>query len=91
MKKEDLTEEFIINGWLKKYHGITVNEMIKLNPEISQTIDWYKKYPVTRQQYDEWYKWAIDIISKTIRMPKKYVRRNFWVNWLNVAPNIIEE
>lgn len=88
MKRKDLSEEFIINGWLKKYHNITIEELVKTKPELCATIDWYKVYPCTQEQYEEWYKWAIDIISKTLRMSKKNVRRRFWINWLNCSPDV---
>jgi len=88
MKKSELTEEFIIEGWLKKYHGITVKEMIKKHPMLCKSGDWHKKYLVTQVQHDEWYNWAIDIISKTLKMSKKTTKRRFALNYLNCAPNI---
>jgi len=88
MKKSELTEEFIIEGWLKKYYGITVAEMIKRHPKLCKSSSWYKKYPVTQEQHDSWYNWAIDVISKTLRISKKQIKRAFVFDYLNCAPNI---
>jgi len=88
MKKTELTEEFLINWWLEKYHGITVTEMIKKHPRLCKSGNWYKKYAVTQVQHDEWYSWAIDILSKTFHMSKKYTKRMFGLVYLNCAPSI---
>ena len=88
MKKSELTEEFIIEGWLKKYHGITVKDMVDKHPKLCKTSLWYEKYPVTQEQHNDWYDWAIDIISKTLRMSKKNTKRRFCFSYLNCAPNI---
>jgi len=90
MKRVELTEEFIMNYWLQKYHNITVKELIKKEPELIKSSDWYKKYAVSQEAHDEWYNWAIDIISKTFRMSKKYIKRGFCFDYLNCAPNIIK-
>ena len=91
MKRHELTDIFIIEGWLKKYHGLTVNELVEKEPILSKTPEWYQKYAVTQEQYDEWYDWTIDIIAKTNHRSKKFVKQHFTFDWLNVAPNIIKE
>jgi len=88
IKKSDLTEEFIINGWLTPNFGITVKWLVENESELIKTIDWYKKYSVSQKAHNTWYNWAIDIISKTLRMSKKITKRRFAINYLNCAPNI---
>lgn len=91
MKKSELTEEFIKDYWLKKYHNTTCAEIVKKYPEFCKNIDWYNKYPVTQEQHDEWYNWTIAIISKTFKLSKTHARRGFAFDYLNCAPNIIDE
>lgn len=83
-----LTREHIINGWLQKYHGITVEELIKNEPELCKTPDWFKKYAVTQEQHDEWYEWAIDQLSKNLRRSKKLTKRLFVIDYLITAPSV---
>ena len=87
-RKEKLTEEYIINGWLKKYHGITVEELVRNEPELCKTADWFRKYSVTQEQHDEWYKWAVKEIAKNMGDTQKYVERHFAFTYLNTAPNV---
>ena len=85
MKK--VTEEEIYNGWLK-YHGLTVDELIKQDPETIKTPEWYKKYAVTQTQHDEWYEWAIDLICKRMKCSRKLAMRSFAFDYLNLAPSV---
>ena len=85
-----LTSEYIMEGWLKKYHNLTVEELMEKEPELVQTPEWYKKYAVTQEQHDEWYEWAINEISKNQRCSKKAAKRSFVWDYLNLAPNIKE-
>jgi hypothetical protein len=87
--KAQLTQEYIVNGWLQKYHGITVEELIEKEPELCNTSDWYKKYAVTQEQHDEWYEWAISELSKNLHMSKVRVKKLFAFDYLNVSPSVI--
>jgi hypothetical protein len=91
MKKKVLTTDDLYNGWLVKYHGITVQELLEKEPELCKTSEWYKKYAVTTEQYDEWYKWAIKEIQKFYHCSKKTAIRNFAFDYLNVSPSIKDE
>jgi len=86
MKK--LTTEYIINGWLEKYHGITIEQLVETEPELCKSGDWYEKYAITQEQHDEWYEWALDEIRKATKLSKKTVKRRFTFDYLNVAPSL---
>jgi len=89
-KTKCITAENIMNYWLTKYHNVTVEDLIKNEPELIRTPAWYKKYAVSTEQHDEWYKWAITEICKERNCSRKYAERNFCFDYLNVAPNVIE-
>jgi hypothetical protein len=89
--REKLTQDDLYNGWLTKYHNTTVEELIKNEPELIKTSDWYKKYAVTQAQHDEWYEWAINKLSKFYGTSKKQAKRNFCFDYLNIAPSIIQD
>ena len=86
--KRLLSQEFVMDWWLQKYHGITCQWLIKNEPELITTPEWYKKYEVTQAQHDEWYEWAIDMICKDRRCSRKCAKRVFAVESLNIAPDI---
>jgi len=78
----------LINGWLK-YHGLTVEELIKTEPpELLKSPDWFKKYAVTQEQYDEWERWAKAYIKNITKLPKKYIDHNFGIIALDCGPSI---
>jgi hypothetical protein len=78
----------LINWWLKKYHDLTIEELVVKEPELTKTPEWYKKYAVTQSQHDEWREWAIKTLMKENRMNRKRVERNWWAVYLNTAPSI---
>jgi hypothetical protein len=87
--KAKLSSEYIMDGWLKPYHGITVDWLVKNEPELIKTPDWYKKYAVSQEQHDEWYEWAIQTIMKHYRCSRKMAQRNFAFDYLNIAPSVL--
>jgi hypothetical protein len=90
-RRKELTADDLYNGWLQKYHDITVAELVEKEPELTQTQEWYKKYAVTQTQHDEWYEWAITEICKFKKCSRKYAKRNFSLDYLNIAPSVIED
>ena len=88
MRKDELTSTYLINGWLERYHGIDIDELCKKEPELVKTPDWWKKYPVTSKQHDEWYQWCIDKICEAHRCSRKHAKRNFAFDYLNIAPSV---
>lgn len=91
MKKSEITSEFIMNYWLKKYHNIDIDWLMKNESELIKSSDWYKKYAVTQEQHDEWYNWAIDTMSKTFKLSKTTVKRRFAFDYLNLSPSVKEK
>jgi len=89
--KAQLSAEEIMNWWLEKYHGITVQWLVDNEPELIKTPEWYKKYPVTQQQHDEWYNWAIGHITKHYGWSKRYTKRQFMWQYLNLSPTVINK
>lgn len=89
-KTKCVTAEYLMDYWLLKGHGITVAWLIENETDLIKTSDWYKKYSVSSSLHDEWYKWAITEICKERNCSRKYAERNFCFDYLNVAPNVIE-
>jgi len=86
--KKQLDEAEFYNAWLKPIYGITVEELIKKEPELCKTSEWYKKYAVTQEQHDRWYEWAVGRIAKHYGFGKKVARQRFAFHYLNVSPSI---
>ena len=88
MKRKEIFWEDIVNGWLK-YHDLTVEQLIAKHPkEVLSSPDWFKLYPVTQEQHDEWKEWAIQEVAKAKHLPVKYVRSKFAFTYLDTAPNV---
>jgi hypothetical protein len=90
MKKPKLTADNIINWWLKKYHNTTLEEAYAKEPWTDSRV-FYERYPVTKEQHDEWHEWMITALMKDTKMSRKYVERSSPFIYLNCAPNIKEE
>ena len=90
-KRNELTDEFIRDYWLKKGHGIDTRWLINNEPDLIKTSEWYKKYAVSQDIHDEWYEWAINEICRYKRCSKKFAERDFAFEYLNLAPSIIKE
>jgi hypothetical protein len=90
-KKKDITQEFLMNYWLQKGHGITTAWLIEHEPELIKTPDWFRKYEVSQELHDEWYEWAIDILSKAYHTSKANTKKQFCYLYLNLAPSVIKK
>jgi len=89
MRKVDRKD--LLNGWLK-YHNTNVDEVIAKHPkEVLEHSDWFKLYPVTQEQSDEWEKWAKEHIKKVTKLPKKSIDRGWGMVYLDCTPNVIED
>ncbi len=89
-KKHQLTEIDVINWWMTRYHGITIEEAYEKEPW-DDSHDFYARYPVTTAQHDEWHEWMIDALAQDSGMSKKYVRKYSWSVYLNTSPTTIKE
>ena len=86
--KKLLTQEFIMDWWLEKYHNISIKWILENEPELIKDPKWYKKYAVTQEQHDEWYNWAIDYMAKYYRKSKKRTKHDFVFDYINCSPSI---
>ena len=84
----ELTEDIIRDWWLKKFHNTTSEEVAKKYPELCKTPEWFKLYPVTQEQCDEWQEWMIDALTKQLHFSKRYVRSHSWAIYLNLSPYV---
>ena len=90
MKKLPSREE-LLNGWLK-YHNTTVEGVISKHPkEVLESPDWFKLYPVTQEQYDEWESWAKSYIKECTKYTKKYINRKWEWLALDIGPHVKNE
>jgi hypothetical protein len=88
---KQVSREDLLNGWLK-YHNTTVEEVIKTHPkEVLENPDWFKLYPCTQQQHDEWATWAKAYIKKVTHYSKSIIERGWGVVYLDCAPYVTKE
>ena len=94
--KAKLTEAYLINWWLEKYHNTNLEKVqaehpdwTKDNPDYNSLM-FYDAYPCTQEQHDEWLVWAKEKFAKHFRLTKKQVDRHFALTYLNVSPKVIE-
>ena len=89
--KKLLEQSYLMDYWLKKGHGISVEWLKENEPELIQSIDWYKKYAVSQELHDEWYEWAIKEIMKHYKRGRKWAERSFVFPYLNCSPSVKEK
>lgn len=87
MKKQQLSKDDLINYWLHKAYGITLNEV----PTDILKNDFFRTYPVSKELDNEWNEWMIDKLSKHFKRSKKWVLQNYGFIYLDTAPVIIKE
>ena len=92
---KQLKEEDLVDWWLKKYHSTNLDKVLEENPDWKEnpsehTRDFYNKYPVTQEQYDEWKSWAIQHVKDCTKLSSKMIEHLWWQVDLNCAPNIKE-
>jgi hypothetical protein len=62
-KMKKLTAEEVVNAWLK-YHGKTVQDVLKELPNSLVDPSWFDNYQVTKEQHQEWREWVIKELKK---------------------------
>jgi len=83
-----LSREELLNWWLAKYHNTNVEEVLKKYPEECKLPSWFKLFPVTQEQHDDWYEWAIEYVAKKLKCSKKVAKYRFAFAYLNCAPYV---
>lgn len=85
---KQVNREELLNGWLK-YHNTTVEEVIKKHPkEVLDSPEWFKLYPCTQEQCDEWEKWAKEYTRKITKVSKQYLNKFWWSINLDCSPYV---
>ena len=90
MKKKVLTNEYLINLWLTKYHNTTIEEVFSTPWRRSRLKGnkFFRKYPVTQEQHDEWNKEAKEIFRKHFSISKSYIDKAWGLTYLNTSPSV---
>lgn len=86
--KHTLSEDYLREMWLRKYHNTTVKEVVEKHPEEVKSPEWFKLYPCTQEQHDEWVEEAKSLLKKVFRMSKYRLDRAWGLIYLNTAPYI---
>lgn len=77
--------------WLKKYHNTTSAKLIEKHPpEVLQSADWFKLYPCTQEQHDEWVVKAKALLKKKYKVSDFILKKGWWFVYLQLAPTIVD-
>lgn len=86
-----IDRDLLLNEWLK-YHNTTVEELIAKHPkEVLGDPTWFKLYPVTQEQHDEWMDWAKKYVKGILKLKGKQFDYNWGMIYLDSAPSVIDE
>lgn len=84
--------DVLLDWWLTKYHNTSVKEIIsKYDKETLMSADWFKMFPVTKEQEQEWIRWAKSYIKKETKMSKYMVERQWPYIYLDCSPYVSEK
>lgn len=86
-----IDREELLDWWLFKYHYTNSKEVAKKYPEEVKSPDWFKLYPVTQEQHDEWVRWAKGYIKKELRVSKAFLERGWPLVYLDTSPYVERE
>ena len=89
-KKPQITETDLINLWMVKYHGITIEDAFKKEPWENPD-KFYARYKCTQEQHDAWVVEAKKAIRDNMKLTVKYVDKAWPLIYLNCSPQIEEE
>ena len=86
MKK--VNREDLLNGWLN-YHNTNVDEVLKKHTKDELlSPDWFKLYPCTQEQYNEWETWAKEYTRKVTKLSNRMINKVWWSVVLDCAPYV---
>lgn len=87
MKKAD--RNVLLNWWLEKYHNTSIDEVIKTHPkEVLESPDWFKLYPCTQEQCDEWEEWGKKYVKKETKCSNSMLEKGWGLVFLDCAPYV---
>jgi hypothetical protein len=81
------TRDDILNGWLK-YHNTNVKEVVEKYPEEIKSPEWFKLFPCTQEQCDEWENWAKDLLKKKDKLKNWEIDRMWGFIYLDCSPYV---
>jgi hypothetical protein len=89
---KQVNRDDLLNWWLMKYHNTNVEEVVEKYPkEVLNSSEWFKLFPVTQEQHDEWVAWAKDHIKKVTKISKAMVERQWGYIYLDCSPYVKRE
>jgi len=86
-----VSREELLDWWLFKYHYTNSKEVAEKYPEECKSPDWFKMFPVTQEQHDEWVKWAKGYIKKKLKISNAFLERGWHLTYLDCSPYIKEK
>jgi hypothetical protein len=89
---KQVEREILLDWWLQKYHNTNCKEIIEKYPkETLENPDWFKMFPVTKDQEKEWIDWAKKYIKNVTKMGKYLLERQWPYVYLDCSPYVIED
>lgn len=89
--EEKISSGLILNQWLK-YHNTTIKEVTSTYPDDVKNKTWFKYYPVTKEQYEEWVSWLRNqLIFNNKNTPINVIKNEMKYILFKFGPNIIGE
>lgn len=80
----------LLDWWLEKYHNTNVKQVIETHSkEVLEDPNWFKLYPVTKDQEEKWIKWAKSYIKRITRMNDAFLERQWPYVYLDCSPFVI--
>ena len=86
--RKQVSRTDLMDWWLSKYHNTNSAEVVEKYPEECKSADWFKLYPVTQEQSDEWVRWAKDYIHKVTKLKKSIIEREWGMIFLDTSPYV---
>jgi len=85
-------EDDLRDLWLKKYHNITSAKLVELLPkEVLKNSNWFKLYPCTQQQHDEWVIECKTLLKKKYKITIYILERSWGLLYLQCSPYVLTE
>lgn len=89
-KRKEVTRTDLMNLWLQKYHNTNCDEVVEKYPELVKSPDWFKLFPCTKEQDEEWVVEAKKLLVES-GIPKSIVDHDWPFIYLNNSPYVPHE